>query len=378
MKIVIATNAFKESMSGISAAQAVKAGFERVFPKATYFLVPIADGGDGTLDAFSAFLPSRRVKLSVIGPLGVKARSEYLLSEDGNVAVIEMALASGLAMLALKDRNALKTTSYGTGELIADALDKGAKRIVVGIGGSATNDGGAGIAAALGYEFRDSKGKSIVPVGGNLATVKDIDSSRAHPGLKKAKITVACDVKNPLLGKNGASAIYGPQKGATKDGVKTLENNMKAFSSLVAKKMGLDYREASGAGAAGGAGYGLMTFASASLVPGIDLIAKHSGLSQKIADGNLVITGEGFMDYQSAQGKAPFGVLKMAKKYRKPVIAFCGGVEGEESLIAAGFASVIPIVNRPVSLEFAVKNGPALLEGAAFRTAALIKATGKL
>lgn len=365
-------------MTGITAAEAVKTGFQRVFPKADYFLIPIADGGDGTLDAFSAFLPSRRVKKRVCGPLGVKCASEYLLSADGKIAVVEMAKASGLAMLKDADKNALKTTTYGTGELIADALDKGALQVIVGIGGSATNDGGAGIAAALGYEFRDSNGEVVFPCGGNLEQIKSISANNVHPALKKAKITVACDVKNPLLGKSGASAVYAPQKGASKEGVKTLERNMKAFSSLVIKTTGKDYRDIPGAGAAGGAGFGLMTFAGASLAPGIDLIAKHAGLSKRIEMADLVITGEGFMDSQSAQGKAPFGVLKISKKYGKPIIAFCGGVDGESSLLAAGFASVIPIGNRPMTLEYAMAHGRELLEGAAFRTAALIKASGDI
>ncbi|HOX28364.1 MAG TPA: glycerate kinase [bacterium] len=373
MKIVIASNPFKGSLSGIEVADRIESGLKKGMGGASIKKVPIADGGDGTLDAVASSTKCKRISVKAKDPLGRAVSSEYLLMADGKTAVVEMARVSGLALLKANERNPEKTSTYGTGQLIADALEKGAERFIIGIGGSATNDGGTGIAEALGYEFHDRHERRVKPVGGDLIDIARIEQLRVNESVKRAEFVVACDVTNPLLGKNGAAAVYSPQKGATPKQVAELEKGLKKLSKMVKRDLRKNLAEYPGAGAAGGTGYGLMVFLNAKLKSGIDMMIDITGLEAKIAESDLVVTGEGFMDEQSAQGKAPFGILRLAKKHKKPVIAFCGGLSGEEQLYKAGFKAVIPICDMPMTLEKAMKDGGRLLEAAAARSARLIK-----
>lgn len=372
MKIVIACNPFKGSMTSIEVSEAIKEGFRTVWRDAAILTAPIADGGDGTLDAVASSVEHERVELSVNDALGRSRESEYLLTEGGGAAVIEMAKASGLAMLDNSERNVMKASTAGTGELINDALCKGAKKVLVGIGGSATNDGGTGMAAVLGYRFLDGSGGEITPCGGNLGDIRSIDSSGVDEAVKGIEFLVASDVTNPLLGPEGASAVYGPQKGATDAQVKELDSGLANLAAIVRRDLGIDLEDFPGAGAAGGLGYGLMVFLGATLKPGIDLMIDATKLADKMNGADLAVTGEGRMDSQSAHGKAPFGVLELAKKNGVPVIAFCGGFEDEHELIRAGFSAVVPVVDGPMSVEDAVAGGCELTRRAAARVAALI------
>ncbi|HOO55252.1 MAG TPA: glycerate kinase [bacterium] len=374
MKVVIASNPFKGSLSGIEVADRIAAGFKSGMGRVSVDKVPIADGGDGTLDAVASSVKSERIFKRVRYPLGNSGKADYLLVDGGKTGVVEMARASGLALLKDSERDPVKATTFGTGQLIKDALDRGVKRIIVGIGGSATNDGGMGIAAALGCRFLDSKGKPVAPCGGGLSRVARIDMGKRHPGVAGVEILVASDVTNPLLGENGAAAVYSPQKGASPAQVRQLDAGLEHLADVVLADLGKDLRDYPGAGAAGGTGYGLMTFLEARLQSGIDLMIDITQLEKRVKAADLVVTGEGFMDSQSAQGKAPYGVLKLAKKYKKPVIAFCGGLVEEDSLNRAGFTAVFPIVDKPMALDRAIAEGGPLLEAAARRAARLIKA----
>jgi glycerate 2-kinase len=373
MRIIIASNPFKGSLSGVEVAERIAAGFKAGLGRVDVDLAPIGDGGDGTLDAIASSVKSERVCRTVLGPLGGKIRADYLLIDGGRTAVVEMARASGLALLREEERDPIKATTFGTGQLIKDALERGVERIIVGIGGSATNDGGAGIAAALGFRLLDKSGKEIERGGGGLKKLAGIDSCKRHERIGKVKFIVASDVTNPLLGPEGASAVYSPQKGASPAQVKELESCLARLATVVERDLGKKLAGAPGAGAAGGTGYGLMVFLDARLKSGIDMIIDITGLDARVKAADLVITGEGRMDAQSAHGKAPFGVLKLAKRHKKPIIAFVGGVEGEQSLHRAGFTSVFPIVNKPMALGDSVRDGGELLERAALRVARLIK-----
>lgn len=372
MRIVIAPNAFKGSLSSVEAAEAIARGWRAATPRDRLTLVPLADGGDGTLDAVAACREAESARMKVRAPLGRPIRSRYLILKDEPTAVVEMALASGLALLKPEERNPLRARSDGTGELIRDALSRGCGRVVVGIGGSATNDGGAGIARAVGWRFLDSRGREVEPRGGNLEKIRTIDSSKVMPELKKASIIIASDVKNPLLGPEGATRVYGPQKGATAADMKLLEAGLRNLADVVKKQLDKDYAGRPGAGAAGGAGFGLMVFLGGRMVSGVDWMIRLSGLEEKLRGAELVITGEGRLDAQSLHGKAPYGVARAARRLGAPVLAFCGGVSDEKKLFSKGFTAVVPIVNAPMPLEDALKNAAELLERAAFRTAKLI------
>ncbi len=374
MRVVVASNPFKGSMTAIEVADRIEAGFKAALGRVAVDKVPVADGGDGTLDAVEYGVKAERVRVSTVDPLGRQMKADYLLIDGGRAAVVEMARASGLALLKSNERNPEKTGTYGTGRLIRDALDRGVERVIAGIGGSATNDGGTGIAAALGYRFLDAKGKEIEPCGGALSKLSRIDASGSHPRLKEVKFTVASDVTNPLLGPRGATAVYSPQKGATPAQMVRLEAGLRRLADIAESGCKRRLRNVKGAGAAGGVGFGMMAFLGAETVSGIDMMIDITGLEARVKKADLVVTGEGRMDTQSAQGKAPFGVLKLAKKHKVPIIAFCGSVDGEESLLRAGFAAVLPIVDRPMTLEAAMADGGALLERAARRAARLIAA----
>jgi len=375
MKIVIATNPFKGSISSVRAGEVISAALLDSIPKVKTDAVPIADGGDGTLDCIAASVPSEKVKKKVPDPLGRMRDSGYLLIDGGQAAVIEMASASGLAMLKDAERDTTNATAIGTGLLIRDAVARSVKRILIGIGGSATTEGGMSAAVAMGYIFLDSKGNELAPCGASLSKVAKIDTSAVMPGLSRLRITVACDVTAPLAGPSGAAYVYAKQKGATPAQIKNLDSGLMHLADIAARDLGKDLRNHPGAGAAGGMGFGLMTFLGAKLMSGIDMMMDITKLEKRLAGADFLVTGEGRMDSQSVQGKAPFGLLKLAKKMKVPVIAFCGSVQEEESLYKEGFTSVFPIVTGPMSLDEAMESSEKLLYLAALRAGRLIRAS---
>jgi glycerate 2-kinase len=356
MKFVLAPDSFKESMTAKQAALAMERGIKKVFPDAECVIVPMADGGEGTVDSLVSLENGRLLKTEVAGPLGDTVLAEYGMVEK--TAIIEMASASGLQMIKSADRNPLVTTSYGTGQLIKHALDQGAERILIGIGGSATNDGGVGMLQALGVSFKDETGAELPFGGGALSRLHSIDVSGLDPRIKDVQMDVACDVTNPLTGENGASAIFGPQKGATPDMVRQLDENLAHYATLIQKELGKDVATVSGAGAAGGLGTGLIAFLDARLLKGIDLVIEFTGLDKKVEGADFVFTGEGSIDHQTLYGKTPFGVASVANRYNIPVIAFAGRVgDGVEVLYENGFTAIFGIVNGVASVDEVLASG---------------------
>jgi glycerate 2-kinase len=357
MKFVLAPDSFKESMTAKQAAVAMEKGIKKVFPDAECIMVPMADGGEGIVESLVNMANGHHlVKTEVTGPNGKAVMAEYGMVDQ--TAIIEMASASGLQITKPEDRNPLITTSYGTGQLIKHALDQGVKRMLIGIGGSATNDGGVGMLQALGVSFKDETGEELPFGGGALSRLHSIDVSGLDARLRTVQIDVACDVSNPLTGEIGASAIFGPQKGASPEMVQQLEENLTRYARLIHKELGKDIAGVAGAGAAGGLGAGLMTFLNARLLKGIDLVIEFTGLVEKVKDADFVFTGEGSMDSQTLYGKTPFGVASVAAQYNVPVIAFAGKVgEGIEALYQNGFTSIFGIVNGVTTLDEALVNG---------------------
>lgn len=349
--VLVAIDSFKGSLSSLEAAEAVKLGITRVFPSATVTLRPIADGGEGTARAI-AYLDGQARVARVKGPLGEATDAEYYLTENGERAVIEMATAAGLTLLRDGQRNPMKTTTYGVGELMRRAIEvDGCKKLTVCIGGSATNDGGVGMLMALGYRFLDKDGCDIGFGAEALAKLSKIERGNLPSSLSDVEITVACDVDNPLCGERGASAVYGPQKGATPEEVILMDSYLQRFADLSKKLLGTDLSRHTGAGAAGGLGYALMEYLGAKLIPGIELVAGAVELEKCIEKADIVVTGEGKLDMQSAMGKAPVGVAKMAKKYSKTVIAFSGAVgKGAGACNENGIDAFFPITRYPTSL----------------------------
>jgi glycerate kinase len=373
MNILVACNPFKGSLTSVEAGRIIARALKQCIPGVSVDQAPISDGGDGALDCLAAAAPSRRVRKTVPGPLGQPLSAEYLVFRDRPAAVVEMARASGLALLTRAQRNPMKATTLGTGMLIRAAIERGCREVIVGIGGSATTEGGMGAAAALGYRFLDARGRELFPNGENMARVRRLDASGVLPALAQTRIIAACDVTNPLLGRKGAAAMYAPQKGASPAQVAALEKGLKQLADTAAQTIGKDPRNAPGAGAAGGLGFGLMAFLNAELVSGIDMMIRATGLEERMRSASLLITGEGRMDAQSAHGKAPFGLLELANKHRVPAIAFCGAVQGEKELLKAGFKAVVPIPPGPISLEDAMAQAGPLLARAVIRSAGLIK-----
>ncbi|WP_391559758.1 glycerate kinase [Robertmurraya sp.] len=356
MKFVLAPDSFKESITAKQAALAMERGIKKVFPDAECVIVPMADGGEGTVESLVSLENGRLLKTEVAGPLGDTVLAEYGMVEK--TAIIEMASASGLQMIKSADRNPLVTTSYGTGQLIKHALDQGAERILIGIGGSATNDGGVGMLQALGVSFKDETGAELPFGGGALSRLHSIDVSGLDPRIKDVQMDVACDVTNPLTGENGASAIFGPQKGATPDMVRQLDENLAHYATLIQKELGKDVATVSGAGAAGGLGTGLIAFLDARLLKGIDLVIEFTGLDKKVEGADFVFTGEGSIDHQTLYGKTPFGVASVANRYNIPVIAFAGRVgDGVEVLYENGFTAIFGIVNGVASVDEVLASG---------------------
>ncbi len=374
MKIVIAPDSYKESLSALEVAQAIAAGFRAVFPQADCVLVPVADGGEGTVEAMVAATGGRRETVAVSGPLGERVEAVYGLSGDGDTAVIEMAAASGLMLVPPAARDPLRTSSRGTGELIRAALDAGARHLILGIGGSATNDGGAGMVQALGARLLDAAGGELDGSGGDLARLERIDITGLDPRLADCRIEVACDVDNPLTGPRGASAVFGPQKGATPAMVRTLDANLARFARIVARELGVAVAEVPGAGAAGGMGAAMLAFFGATLKPGIEIVTAAVELDRHVRDADLVITGEGRIDFQTVHGKTPIGVARVAKRHGKPVIGIAGALgAGVDAVYAHGIDAVFSVLSRPCTLDEALGEAAANLELTARNLAASLR-----
>lgn len=365
MKFILAPDSFKESMTAQEAADAMERGIKKVMPDAECIKVPMADGGEGTVQSLVDATGGELIGVEVTGPDGKKVKAMFGLLGDGKTAVIEMASASGIHLIKKEERNPLYTTTYGTGELIKAALDKGVDRIFIGIGGSATNDGGAGMIQALGARLLDQSGKELAFGGGALDKLSKIDLSTLDERVKKVVIEVACDVTNPLTGEKGASHIFGPQKGATAETVKILDSNLVHYANIVKEQLGKDIASTPGAGAAGGLGFGLMAFLNAELKRGVELVIEYTGLEEKMKGADYVFTGEGSVDSQTVFGKTPYGVAKTAQKLDIPVIAFAGRIgEGVEVLYDHGITSIVGILPGAVPIETALKEGIKNLERA--------------
>lgn len=373
MKIVIAPDSFKESLTAEEVSAAIARGLRTVFSDAEIVEVPLADGGEGTVQALVAATGGRIIEKKVTGPLGNSVTAFFGILGDGKTAVIEMAAASGLHLIPLEKRNPLFTTTKGTGELILAALNEGVDHIIIGLGGSATNDGGSGMAQALGARLLDQDGKDLPPGGGFLRQLEKIDISRLDPRLTRVKFEVACDVTNPLLGEKGASRTYAPQKGATAEMVEVLEQNLARYASILVRDLGKDVAAIPGAGAAGGLGAGLLAFLDVELKRGIDIVIAATKLEEKIKDARLVITGEGKIDGQTISGKTPIGVARLAKKYDIPVIAICGSIGHDaQSVYEHGIDAIFSILPEISALDVALEKAAEYLENTAHNLAVLI------
>lgn len=362
MRIVIAPDSFKECLSATQVAFAISEGIKRIVSEAEIVCIPVADGGEGTVEALVTATSGRIVPTPTVDALNRTIQSFYGILGDGRTAVIEMAAASGIELIAPEERKPTITSTFGTGLLLKAAMEAGFTELILGIGGSATNDGGAGMAQALGFKLLDKNDNPIGWGGGSLGELHKIDCSDVHPMFQKVKITVACDVQNPLLGSSGATHIYGAQKGATPEMMEILEKNMVHFARILSQEFGSDYSNIPGAGAAGGLGAGLMAFCKAKLIPGFTLISQLTDLEEHIQKSSLVFTAEGRIDAQTTFGKTISGVAQLGKKYQVPVIALAGMVEGGiEDLYKQGLTSAFTIANRPMSLEESKANAAQLI-----------------
>ena len=374
MKIVIAPDSFKESLSAMAVSIEIEAGFKEIFPDAHYLKVPVADGGEGTVQAMIDATAGRRIDLDVSGPLGEPVHAFYGLTGGDSVAVIEMAAASGLALLSPHLRNPLRSSSYGTGELIRCALDAGARRFVLGVGGSASNDGGAGMLQALGVRLLDAQGLDLGPGGGALAQLDRIDASAIDARIKECVFDIACDVSNPLVGPEGASAVFGPQKGATADMVRQLDANLLHYAQVIARDLGQDIAHVPGAGAGGGISAAMMVFLGGRLRPGSEIVTDAIGLDLAIRDADLVITGEGRIDSQTIHGKTPIGVARVAQRHGKPVIAIAGCLTPTSGVVHShGIDAVFAAVSRPCTIDDALAEAAFNIRSAARNIAATLK-----
>lgn len=372
MKIVIAPDSFKGSNTTIAVANHIEKGIRKVFPDAEIVKIPIADGGEGTVDALVLGAGGVIREKEVVGPLGEKVLGKYGVLHNG-IAVLELASASGLPLVEGR-KNPLAATSYGTGELLLAAIAEGCRKIVIGLGGSATNDGGLGIAQALGVSFLDAHGKELGYGGGELHKLAKIDVSGLDPRVAECEITIACDVSNPLCGKTGASAIFGPQKGATPELVELLDKNLAHYAAVIKEQLGEDVIDVAGAGAAGGASVALMVFGHAKIASGIQTVLDVTEIDRHLKDADLVITGEGKIDYQSVFGKVPVGVGTRAKKFDLPVLAIVGDIgTGAEDVYDYGVDAIMSTVNKAMPLSEAMERSSELLTDAAERVMRMIK-----
>ncbi|EJG0601558.1 glycerate kinase [Cronobacter sakazakii] len=371
-KIVIAPDSFKESLSAMDVAKAIEAGFREIYPQANYVCVPMADGGEGTVEAMVAATGGQIITTPVTAPLGNKVDGFFGLLGDGETAVVEMAAASGLHLVPTAQRDPRITTSYGTGELILAALERGVKAIIIGIGGSATNDGGAGMMQALGARFLDGEGRELAPGGAALARLERLDLSALDPRLAQVNVTAACDVDNPLCGEKGASAVFGPQKGATLAMVTELDAALRRFGEQLEAATGKAIISAPGAGAAGGMGAALLGMLNAELRPGIEIVIESLGLAQAVRDADLVITGEGRLDSQSIHGKTPVGVARVAKQFQRPVVAIAGSLTPDYQIVHEhGIDAAFSVIDRIVTLQEALDDAERNLRVTARNVAAL-------
>jgi glycerate 2-kinase len=374
MKVVIAPDSFKGSLSAKDVAENIKIGILRVYKDIDIQCIPMADGGEGTVQSLVDATGGKILHARVKGPLLQDVDAFYGVLGDGKTAVVEMAAASGLPLVESGKRNPMITTTYGTGELIKHALDMGCREIIIGIGGSATNDGGFGMAKALGAKFLDREGLDIGHGGGSLSKLYKIDISEMDKRIKDCKIIVACDVDNPLCGPRGATYIFGPQKGAKAEMLEILDKNLEHYADVIKSTLNVDIKDSPGAGAAGGLGGGLMAFMDVKLQKGIDIVIETVELDEYLKGADLVITGEGMIDYQTQYGKTPYGVAKAAKKYNIPVVALVGQIgKNANVLYDMGIDSIFSLVDGPMSLENAVAKGADLLQDSAERIMRLYK-----
>ncbi|MGB6267373.1 MAG: glycerate kinase [Olleya sp.] len=357
MKIIIAPDKFKGSITGLEFCNVVKESVKKVLPDAKILNLPLADGGDGTIEVVNYYLKGNWISLEVNNPFFKTIKASYLFSDSTKTAFIEMAEASGLKLLNPQAFDCKNATTYGTGQLILDALNKGAKHIILGIGGSATNDCGIGMATALGYQFLDINNKQIKPIGANLSKINSINLTKINPKLKNVSFDIACDVTNPLYGKNGAAYIYGKQKGATDGDVKMLDKGLEDFSKIITAQFQIDPQTVSGAGAAGGMGIASKIFLNGNLERGINLIKKLANFDTQIEGADWIITGEGKLDNQTLSGKTIQGVIDSAKAKKIKVAAFCGVIEiNEKELLDLGISYYDSIVDYSKSIEDGFKN----------------------
>lgn len=373
MKVVIAPDSFKGSMSSVEVASAIEVGVKKTFPDACIVKIPVADGGEGTVEALVSSVGGTLRQVEVTAPMGNRISAVYGILDNG-IAVIEAAAASGLPLVKEDEKNPMYATSYGTGELIKAALDEGCRKIVLGIGGTATNDGGIGAAQALGVSFKDKDGKELGFGGGELDKLEYIDTSRIDSRLANTEITIASDVTNTLCGEKGASAVFGPQKGATPEMVKVLDANLAHYASVILRQFGKNVLEIPGTGAAGGLGIPFLLFSNATFKSGIEIVLDIADFDRIIEDADLVITGEGRIDFQSVFGKVPTGVAKYAFRHKVPVLAIVGSIgDGASEVYLHGIDSIMSNVSSPMSLEEAMEKSFELTVDAAERAAKMIR-----
>ncbi|KRN13048.1 glycerate kinase [Fructilactobacillus fructivorans] len=380
LRFVLAPDSFKDSMTAKQVTNAMAAGITNVDPYARIDKVPMADGGEGTVDTLVDATHGKKINVTVDGPIpGQKVESFFGMLGDGKTAVIEMAKASGLELIPENRRNPMVTTTLGTGELIRAALDFGAQKIIIGIGGSATVDGGAGMAMALGVKFMDENGKVIIPNGSSIGRISDISVAGLDHRISETEFVVASDVTNPLVGKNGAAPVFGSQKGANSSQVVQLDDNLRSYAHVIYDKLGVDVTNIPGSGAAGGVGAGLLVFTKAKLRPGIEIVEEAVGLEEKIKQADCVFTGEGSIDSQTKFGKVPFGVAKLGKKHHKPVFVETAHIgDGIGDLYDAGISTVIDILSGVTPMAEALERGPENIERTTENMVRIIKASSKL
>lgn len=374
MHILIAPDSYKESLTALEVAQTIEKGFKEIFPYATYTLLPVADGGEGTVTSIIDATDGQYITKEVTDPLGNPIKATYGITGNGETAIIEMSAASGLMHVPKNSRNPYYTTSYGTGELIVDALEQGVAHIILGIGGSATNDGGAGMLQALGVRLLDQNDVDIEFGGLALNTLHHIDLSNIHPKISNCRFDIACDVDNPLIGERGASAVFGPQKGASPEMVTILDQALQHYGNKILESVNIDVKYIKGAGAAGGMGAACLAFLRGKLEPGINIVMKTVKLHEAVQKADLVITGEGRIDGQTIFGKTPIGVARVAKQFDAPVIAIAGCLgDGSELTLDEGIDAVFSITNAPMTLEEAYEKTPKNLQTTARNIAAIYK-----
>src|SRR5215203_1536739 len=372
MNIILAPDKFKGSLSSFEVCTSIEKGLQQASDSFNITKLPMADGGDGLSEVIAHYVKLKKRKLTVADPLFRNIETSWMISENGQTAFVEMAKASGLDLLNPAEYNPLLTTTYGTGQMLQAAIDSSVKEIIVGIGGSATNDGGIGMAAALGYKLLDKNGKELEPIGANLIHIHQIDKSHVM-NLSGINFKVACDVANVLCGENGASRVYGPQKGAGPQMVEELEKGLEHFSEIVKKDLGVDISTLQGGGAAGGMGAGCVAFLHAQLISGIELVMLYGRVEEYISEADIIITGEGKVDAQTLQGKVVSGISRLGKKYGKPVLVVCGtkNISADE-LTTLGAVAAFSIANGPTSLEESIKNAAGLLSDLAFQLGSVL------